>query len=83
MVRIAKAAHTAVASLPFKLPERKPPLYNIFFDAGGRLWVQHTTLKGAVQTADVYGTDGSLAFHAAWPPGVGIANNGYVRGKSA
>lgn len=81
-VRIAKEAHTA-APVPFKLPERKPPLYNIFFDAGGRLWVQHTTLRGAVQTADVYGTDGSLAFHVAWSVGVGIPNNEYVRGKSA
>ena len=47
LMRMAKEAHTAVASLPFKLPERQPPLYNIFFDADGRLWVQHPTLKGA------------------------------------
>lgn len=83
LLQIARQGHTTVAQLPFKLPERRPPLYNIFFDADGRLWVQRTTLKGQVQNADVYATDGSLAFHAAWPAGIAIANNGFVRGHTA
>ena len=39
----------------FDLPERKPPLAALFFDRGGRLWVQKTAVGGAETTeADVY-----------------------------
>ncbi|WP_425152544.1 6-bladed beta-propeller [Candidatus Palauibacter sp.] len=39
----------------FDLPERKPPLAALFFDRGGRLWVQKTAAGGAETTeADVY-----------------------------
>jgi len=83
LANIARNANTTVGLLPFKLPERKPPLYAIFFDEDRRLWVQHTTLQGMVQQADVYGPNGALVFRAAWPAGIRIATDGYVRGNTA
>ncbi|WP_420634387.1 6-bladed beta-propeller [Candidatus Palauibacter sp.] len=52
---------------PFDIPERKPPLAALFFDRGGRLWVQRTAAGGAETTeADVYeGT--TLVARYRWP----------------
>ena len=53
--------------LPFDIPERKPPLAALFFDRGGRLWVQKTAAGGAEMTeADVY-QDGVLVARYRWP----------------
>ncbi|MGH7541943.1 MAG: hypothetical protein ACRELC_13170, partial [Gemmatimonadota bacterium] len=60
-----------VADLPFGIPDRKPPLRGLFFDATGRLWVEREVADGADREADVYAPDGALAGHYVWPAAVG------------
>ncbi|MCE2422242.1 MAG: hypothetical protein J4G03_02815 [Gemmatimonadetes bacterium] len=52
---------------PFQIPDRKPPLADMFFDSGGRLWVVRTLAAGeSVRSADVW--DGTtLVAHYRWP----------------
>ena len=52
---------------PFDIPDRKPPLADIFFDRTGRLWVVKTLPEGAtMREADVW--DGTtLVAHYRWP----------------
>lgn len=51
----------------FDIPERKPPLAALFFDRGGRLWVQKTAADGAETIeADVY-EGGVLMARYRWP----------------
>lgn len=52
---------------PFGIPDRKPPLDDMFFDRAGRLWVVKTAERGAaVREADVW--DGTtLVGHYRWP----------------
>ena len=52
---------------PFSIPDRKPPLDDMFFDRAGRLWVVKTAARGAtVREADVW--DGTtLVGHYRWP----------------
>ena len=52
---------------PFEIPDRKPPLADIFFDWAGRLWVVKTLPEGAaMREADVW--DGTtLVGHYRWP----------------
>lgn len=52
---------------PFDIPERKPPLAQLFFDRGGRLWVQKTPADGdETIEADVY-EGGVLVARYRWP----------------
>ena len=52
---------------PFEIPERKPPLADLFFDRGGRLWVRKTAAGGAERVeADVY-EGGVLVARYRWP----------------
>ena len=52
---------------PFQIPDRKPPLADMFFDSAGRLWVVKTLAAGeSVRNADVW--DGTtLVAHYRWP----------------
>ena len=52
---------------PFEIPDRKPPLADMFFDSAGRLWVVRTLAAGeSVRNADVW--DGTtLVAHYRWP----------------
>ncbi len=52
---------------PFEIPDRKPPLADMFFDRAGRLWVVKTVASGArVREADVW--DGTtLVGRYRWP----------------
>ncbi len=56
------------------IPERKPPIRNLWFDRDGRLWVErhlpHLPNEPQEQGADVYGTDGEHLFSATWPRGI-------------
>ena len=58
---------TGVAIHPFRIPDRKPPLDDMFFDRAGRLWVVKTLATGeTVREADVW--DGTtLVAHYRWP----------------
>ena len=52
---------------PFGIPDRKPPLEGMFFDAGGRLWVEKSAADGdETREADVWaGTE--LVARYRWP----------------
>ena len=56
-----------IRSHPFEIPDRKPPLADMFFDSAGRLWVVKTLAAGeSVRNADVW--DGTtLVAHYRWP----------------
>lgn len=52
---------------PFAIPDRKPPLEGMFFDATGRLWVEKSAADGnEIREADVWaGTE--LVARYRWP----------------
>lgn len=81
--RAATRGQTSVGVLPFAVPERKPPVLALFFDADGRLWVERSVADGAAHEADVYAINGNLAFRATWPATVELASAGFIRGNSA
>lgn len=56
-----------VRSLPFDVPDRKPPLRDLFFDVAGRLWVELNVEDGADREADVYADDGARVGRYIWP----------------
>ncbi len=62
----------------FDVPERKPPLAELFFDQRGRLWVQKTAAGGAdTIEADVYeGT--TLVARYRWPRRVRAGRSPWV-----
>ena len=52
---------------PFGIPDRKPVLAELFFDRGGRLWVEKTGVDGQeMREADVY-REGTLVARYRWP----------------
>ncbi len=56
---------------PFGIPDRKPVLEELFFDRGGRLWVEKTGFDGQeMHEADVY-REGTLVARYRWPRRVG------------
>lgn len=63
---------------PFGIPDRKPPLADIFFDRSGRLWVEKTAAHGdEMRQADVYaGTE--LVARYRWPGRVGVVEAPWV-----
>lgn len=53
---------------PAPIPVTKPPIWWIWYDRDGRLWVQHYyEHRDSLAWADVYGRDGELLFTAEWP----------------
>jgi hypothetical protein len=67
-----------------RIPERKPPIEDIWYDADGRLWVELSRPHGAERReAHVYAPDGSLAFEATWPAAVRLASGSAIRGNTA
>lgn len=52
---------------PWGIPDRKPVLAELFFDRGGRLWVEKTGVDGQeMREADVY-REGTLVARYRWP----------------
>jgi hypothetical protein len=66
-----------VAALPFGIRDRKAPLRALWFDRGGRLWVQVTPAEGEPSRADVYDPSGVRVAVAEWPADVEL-RTGYV-----
>lgn len=72
--------------LPFGVPERKPPLRDLWFDQEGRLWVELSVAAGAPRVAEVWAPSGELAAATAWPaditfaPPVGLAGGDVALG---
>src|ERR1043166_4483647 len=69
---IAQGAHVSRSSLPLKVPERKPPIAWMGFDADGRLWIQRSVAAGQPRVADVYDRSGKWVSTMEWPNGVDL-----------
>ncbi|MDE2874817.1 MAG: hypothetical protein OXU69_07530 [Gemmatimonadota bacterium] len=68
---------------PGEIPERKPPIENLWFDADDRLWVRLRGEDGdSLTRAHVYSAAGEFLFHAAWPREVSL-EHGVIRGDVA
>ena len=53
-----------------ELPERRPPVHDLWFDSSDRLWVQRNVEAAhGFEEADVYDTLGRPLFRARWPRG--------------
>jgi hypothetical protein len=62
-------------SHPFGIPDRKPPLADMFFDRAGRLWVEKSRADGDdMREADVY-DETTLVARYRWPLRV---RNGFI-----
>ncbi|MYH48786.1 MAG: hypothetical protein F4151_04475 [Gammaproteobacteria bacterium] len=63
---------------PSGVPDRKPPLADIFFDRSGRLWVEKTSTEGdEVREADVY-AESALVARYRWPRRVSVGSVPWV-----
>lgn len=63
---------------PFGIPDRKPPLADIFFDRSGRLWVEKTAADGdEMREADVYART-ELVARYRWPGRVRVGEVPWV-----
>ncbi|WP_141491580.1 hypothetical protein [Longimonas halophila] len=67
----------ATSELAFGVPDRKPPIDRIFFDAQSHLWVQRSMPDNTPNEADVYDTEGALVKIVQWPNGVAL-HQGYL-----
>ncbi|MDX1395628.1 MAG: hypothetical protein R3195_14690 [Gemmatimonadota bacterium] len=65
------------ASLPYGLPDRKPPLQELFFDDTGRLWVERNVI-GDRRLADVYDDGGAMVARYEWPARVRVGIWGWA-----
>lgn len=70
---LARDARRAGGRLPYGVPERKPPIRDLYFDQTGRLWVERWVVEGAAREADVWSADGVLLFTLEWPSDVRLS----------
>lgn len=60
-----------------KMPERKPPVGDMWYDEDGRLWVRLAWAEAdEVLRAHVYDPDGEMLFTAEWPRGIDLSLGG-------
>lgn len=60
-----------------EMPERKPPVGDMWYDEDGRLWVRLAWAEAdEVLRAHVYDPDGELLFNAEWPRGIDLSLGG-------
>ncbi|WP_419942980.1 6-bladed beta-propeller [Candidatus Palauibacter sp.] len=60
-----------------EMPERKPPVGDMWYDEDGRLWVRLAWAEAdEVLRAHVYDPDGALLFTAEWPRGIDLTLGG-------
>jgi len=78
----AKHLGIRVNELGFDVPPRKQPLRSLFFDRDGRLWVELSVADGALRTAHVYATDGTLERTVQWPANLRLTD-GEIRNGTA
>ena len=66
-----------------EMPERKPPVEDMWYDEDGRLWVHLTPAEAdEVSRAHVYDPEGEPLLTAEWPRGIDLSLGG-VRGAVA
>lgn len=81
--QIAEQTDASVSEIPFGVPERKPPLDDLFFDENGRLWVQRSIADTTeLAEADVYDAQGELVDVVRWPADVDL-DGGFIRDSVA
>ena len=67
----------------FVVPERKPPIEDLWYDEENRLWVQLSNAEAdSLARAHVYTKLGEFLFAAAWPRDVSL-EHGAIRGRAA
>ncbi len=60
-----------------EMPQRKPPVGDMWYDEDGRLWVRLAWAEAdEVLRAHVYGPDGEMLFTAEWPRGIDLSLGG-------
>lgn len=60
-----------------EMPERKPPVGDMWYDEDGRLWVRLAWAEAdEVLRAHVYDPDGEMLFTAEWPRGIDLTLGG-------
>lgn len=64
----------ARGAIPFGVPDRHPPLEDLFFDRAGRLWIELSTNRAAPRTAHVYDRGGNRVRTVSWPRDVQLRN---------
>ncbi len=61
----------------YEMPERKPPIRNIWYDRDDRLWVLSNPAEDdQMLKAMVYGPDGQMLFTAQWPRNIDLSVGG-------
>jgi hypothetical protein len=77
-------AGLTVGDLPFGIPEQKPPLRHLQFDATGKLWIHLTPERMGPQRAHVYSRSGKIVATVEWPSDVdlryGFIGDGFALG---
>jgi hypothetical protein len=77
--RDAQRMGMAPAELAGLMPFRNQVLAGLYFDRGGRLWVElHTRSSDPNRVADVYDRDGNGLFRAEWPKTIDLAEIGWI-----
>lgn len=66
-----------VNRLPYGLPDRKPPVRDLFFGTDGRLWVE-LNVQGDQRVAETYDDGGNLLGRYEWPGAVRVGVLGWV-----
>lgn len=74
----ARRLGVSEGSIPWSVPQRKPPLSHVEFDDDGNLWVEHQVAGGANNFADVFDRNGRYVRSVSWPANVRL--RGFARG---
>lgn len=69
--------------LGFEVPDRKPPLRDLYFDEEGRLWVELSVPDGEPREARIHAPDGSLLERRSWSGDVDISLPGWIGSDAA
>jgi hypothetical protein len=79
LIKDAQRMGMAPAELAGLMPFRNQVLAGLYFDRGGRLWVElHTRLAEPNRVADVYDREGNGLFRAEWPKSVDLAEIAWI-----
>lgn len=65
--------------LPFSVPGQKQPLRTMYFDAAGRLWVEHSVADGAPRLAEIFDTAGERVGRVRWPGEISLVTGAVGR----
>lgn len=78
MERDAGRVGKKASDLPYALPDRRTPLNRIFYDDGGRLWVELSVPHDSSRLGEVWDTEGQLVERLRWPADVRLGDISWV-----